>query len=190
MFWISTNMHYGRESKHFYMDELMEKSSVKTSIECIRSDPAGRYLNKIMANSVWGKWTQNPSVQQEIKTCSTIHEYHECLHTGCVKRVSLISDRLLQAEIKQDRSIDGENRERQNNRMGLGGKNPTVGAFVTAASKDLMYFRYLSMLYPDQLLYTDTDRVIVFFDEDDETHVSLPTSDLLGDLKDEYGDLC
>ena len=29
----------------------------------------------------------------------------------------------------------------------------------------------------------------MFFDEDDETHVSLPTSDLLGDLKDEYGDL-
>ena len=168
----------------------MEKSSVKTSIECIWSDPVGRYLNKIMANSLWGKWTQNPSGQQEIKTCSTIHEYHECLHTGCVKRVSLISDRLLQAEIKQDRSIDGENRERQNNRMGLGGKNPTVGAFVTAASKDLMYFRYLSMLYPDRLLYTDTDSIIVFFDEDDETHVSLPTSDLLGDLKDEYGDLC
>ena len=29
------------ESKCFYMDELMEKSSVKTSIECIWSDPAG-----------------------------------------------------------------------------------------------------------------------------------------------------
>ena len=42
------------ESKHFYVDELMEKSLVKTSIECIWSDPAGRYLNKIMANSVWG----------------------------------------------------------------------------------------------------------------------------------------
>ena len=88
------------ESKHFYVDELMEKSLVKTSIECIRSDPVGRYLNKIMANSVWGKWTQNPSGQQEIKTCSTIREYHECLHTGHVKRVSLISDRLLQVEIK------------------------------------------------------------------------------------------
>ena len=87
-----------------------------------------------------GKWTQNPSRQQEIKTCSTICEYHECLHTGLVKRVSLISDRLLQVQIKQDRSIDGENRERENNRMGLGGKNPIVGAFVTAASRDLMYF--------------------------------------------------
>ena len=73
--------------------------------------------------------------------------------------------------------------------MGLGGKNPIVGAFVTVASRDLMYFRYLSVLHPDQLLYTDTDSVIVFFDEDDETHVSLPMSDLLGDLKDEYGDL-
>ena len=28
----------------------------------------------------------------------------------------------------------------ENNRMRLGGKNPIVGAFVTAASRDLMYF--------------------------------------------------
>ena len=147
------------------------------------------YLNKIMANSVWGKWTQNPSGQQEIITCSMKGEYHECLHTGRVKRVSLVSDRLLQVEIKQDRNIDGENKERENNRVGLGGKNPILGAFVTAASRDLMYLRYLSRLRPEQLLYTDTDSVIVFVDDDDERHVVLPTSDLLGDLKDEYGDL-
>ena len=147
------------------------------------------YLNKIMANSVWGKWTQNPSGQQEIITCSMKGEYHECLHTGQVKRVSLVSDRLLQVEIKQDRNIDGENKERENNRVGLGGKNPILGAFVTAASRDLMYLRYLSRLRPEQLLYTDTDSVIVFVDDDDERHVVLPTSDLLGDLKDEYGDL-
>ena len=41
------------ESKHFYMDELLEKSLVKMSIDCIWSDPAGRYLSKIMANSMW-----------------------------------------------------------------------------------------------------------------------------------------
>ena len=68
-----------------------------------------------MANSVWGKWTQNPSGQQKVKTCSTIREYHKCLHTGRVKRVTLISDRLLQVKMKQDRDIDGENRERENN---------------------------------------------------------------------------
>ena len=60
----------------------MEKSMITTSVENIKNDPAGRYLNKIMANSVWGKWTQNPSGQQEVKTCSTIREYHKCLHTG------------------------------------------------------------------------------------------------------------
>ena len=64
-----------------------------------------------MANSVWGKWTQNPSGQQEIKMCGSIHEYHDFLKTGCVKRVSLISDKLLQVELKLDRQIDGENRE-------------------------------------------------------------------------------
>ena len=67
--------------------------------------------------------------------------------------MTLISDHLLQVEMKQDCDIDGENRERENNRVGLGGKNPIIGAFVTAALRDLMYFQYLSKLNFDQLLY-------------------------------------
>ena len=52
-----------------------------------------------------------------------------------------------------------------------------------------MYFRYLSKLTFDQLLYTDTDSVIMCRDFNRANHVMLPTSDLLGDLKDEYGDV-
>ena len=74
-----------------------------------------------MANSIWGKWRQNPSSQQELITCSTIREYHECLFSGQVKRDSIVSDKLLQVEMKRDRNIDGENRERENSRSGLGG---------------------------------------------------------------------
>ena len=177
------------EEKQNYVTELFSKSFVNTTMNKIKSDPAGHYLNKIMANSVWGKWTQNPVSQQEIKTCSNIHEYHECLYSGHVKRVSLISKKLLQVEMKLDHQIDGENREKENNRGGLGGKNPIIGAFVTAASRHLMYFHYLSKLKPEQLLYTDTDSVIVYFDEDADGHIDLPMSDLLGDLKDEYGNL-
>ena len=77
------------------MEDLHLKSSINTNVDCIRNDPAGCYLNKIMANSMWGKWTQNPSGQQEIRMWSTIREYHECLHTGRVKRVSFMSDWLL-----------------------------------------------------------------------------------------------
>ena len=160
-----------REEKQHYVEELRNQSSVNTLVENIKNDLAGRYLNKIMANSVWGKWTQNPSGQHAIITCSTIRKYHQCLHTGRVKRVSLISDRLLQVEIKQDRNIDGENREHENNRVGLGDKNPIVRAFVTAASRDLMYCHYFSKLCVDQLLYTDTDSVIVYVDKDNDDHV-------------------
>ena len=92
-------------------------------------------------------------------------------------------------ELKLDRQIDGENRERRNCRSGLGGKNVIVGAFVTAASRDLMYFRYLSKLTFDQLLYTDTDSVIMYRDFNRADHVMLLTSDLLGNLKDEYEDV-
>ena len=112
------------EDKQNYIDQLFERNGIKTSINDIRFNPAGRYLNKIMANLVWGKWTQNPSGQQEIKTCSTLREFHDCLYSGRVKRVSLISEKLLQVEMKLDRQIDGENRERENNRSGLGGEEP------------------------------------------------------------------
>ena len=60
---------------------------------------------------------------------------------------------------------------------------------LTAAARDLMFSRYLSKLEPDQLLYTDTDSVIVYEDLKNPNHIQLPTSDMLGDLKDEYAEL-
>ena len=72
-------------------------------------------MNKVMANSVWGKWAQNPVGQSSVNICVTIRDYHDKLLTGRVKRVSLISEKLLQVELKNDRGIDGENRESENN---------------------------------------------------------------------------
>ena len=48
-----------------------------------------------------------------------------------------------------------------------------------AASRDLMYFRYLSKLTFDQLLYTDMDSVIMYRGVNQADHVMLPTSDVL-----------
>ena len=179
-----------KEGKEAYLSDLRTKCGIPMDgVETIKKDPAGRYLNKIMANSVWGKWAQNPSSQYEIKMCNTIMEYHECLLSGRVKRATLLCRDVLQVEVNCDRNVDGENRERENARSGLGGRNTIVGSFVTAEARRLMYERYLSKLGRDQLLYTDTDSVIMYRDKANESHVELPTSDLLGDLKDEYGEL-
>ena len=56
-------------------------------------------------------------------------------------------------------------------------------------ARDLIYSRYLSKLQPDELLHTDMDSVIVYVDKRDPLHVKLPTSNILGDLKDEYADI-
>ena len=58
-----------------------------------------------------------------------------------------------------------------------------------AASQNMMYSHYLLRLHPDQLLYTNMDSVILFVDKRNEHHMKLPTSDMLGDLKDEYTEL-
>ena len=52
-----------------------------------------------------------------------------------------------------------------------------------------MYFRYLSKLTFDQLLYTDMDSVIMYWDFNRANHVMLLMSDLLGNLKDKYKDV-
>ena len=57
------------------------------------------------------------------------------------------------------------------------------------AARDLMYVRYLSKLNYNQLLYTDTDSVIVYSNLNQPNHVQLSTSDLLGELKAEYEEL-
>ena len=56
-----------------------------------------------------------------------------------MKRVSLILEKLLQVKLKNDTGIDRENRESENNRSGFGGRNTIVGAFMTAAARDLMF---------------------------------------------------
>ena len=179
-----------RKAKEEYVSEMKRACGIHiSSLDKVKKDPAGRYLNKIMANSVWGKWAQNPSSQYEIRMCSTIVEYHKRLLMGCVKRVTLLREDLLQVEIKCDRGIDGENRERENSRSGLGGRNTIVGAFVMAAARRLMYDNYLSQLNEEQLLYTDTDSIVMYRRKDNVNHVELPTSNLLGELKDEHEEL-
>ena len=177
-------------AKVAYVDELRHQCGITIShLDKICKDPAGRYLNKIMANSVWGKWAQNPASQYEIKMCNTIVEYHKCLFTGRVKRAMLLKEDLLQVEIKCDRGIDGENRERENARSSLGGRNTLVGSFVAAGARQLMYERYLSKVNAEQLLCTDTDSIIMYRRKKDGNHVSLPTLNLLGELKNEHEEL-
>ena len=178
-----------REDKLSYMDDVEKNCGIKLDITNIRKDPAGRTLNESMANSIWGKWAQNPAGQSSLKTCSTLKQYHDSLMTGRVKQVALVSDNILQVEMNNDRNIDGENREVHNNGSGLGGQNTMIGAFVTAAARDLMYSHFLSKLATDQLLYTDTDSVVYFYDSKNPLHVELSTSDMPGDLKDEYEEL-
>ena len=176
------------ESKQENTLNLKEHCSINLELSDVRKDSAGRYLNKIMANLVCGKWVQNPAGQSSVHLCGMIRDYHDKLLTGRVKRVSLISEKTLQEELKNYRQIDGENRESENIRSGLGGRNTIVEAFVMAATRDLMFHHYLSKLHPDQLWYTDMDSVIIYEDARNDSHVKLPTSDMLGDLKDDYGE--
>ena len=55
------------ESKREYVSNFKQRCSINLELNNVRKVPAGRYLNKIMANSVWGKWAQNPVGQSSRK---------------------------------------------------------------------------------------------------------------------------
>ena len=80
------------ELKRDYVKRLKDQCSIELKADDIKKDPAGQYLNKIMANSVWGKWAKNPSSQYSLNMCGMLKEHHDKLLTGRVKRVSLISE--------------------------------------------------------------------------------------------------
>ena len=67
----------------------------------MKKDPAGRYLNKIMANLVWRKWAQNSAGQSSMHLCGTIKDYHDKLLMGHIKRVSLISGKNTSSRTKE-----------------------------------------------------------------------------------------
>ena len=50
-----------REDKLSCIDDVEKNCSIKLDIANTRKDPARRTLNKSMANSIWGKWAQNPA---------------------------------------------------------------------------------------------------------------------------------
>ena len=98
-----------REDKLSYINDVEKNCGIKLDITNIRKDPAGRTLNKSMANSVWGKWAQNPAGQSSVKTCSTLKQYHDSLMTGRVKWVALVSDNILQVEMNNCTMYDIHN---------------------------------------------------------------------------------
>ena len=67
------------ELKQECVNSLKEQYGIDICVSDIEKDLAGRYLNKIMANSVWRNWVQNPMAQSGLSTCGMIREYHENL---------------------------------------------------------------------------------------------------------------
>ena len=92
-----------RDDKVTYAADVQRNCSIKLEVANVRKDPAGRTLNKGMANSLWGKWAQNPGGQSGFKTRTTLKEYHDALTMGLVKGVSLVLDSVLQVESDNDR---------------------------------------------------------------------------------------
>ncbi|KAK3731364.1 hypothetical protein QZH41_007156 [Actinostola sp. cb2023] len=157
------------EDKQRYVDEYLAHEGIL--LEHIESNPGLRNLVKLMLNSLWGKFGQNPHlpVTEYVDDPKRFAELMFGPKTE-VKHLLLINENL--AQLQYDR-IDDFTRE-------SGFASVVHAAFVTSFAR-LKLYRYLEELQ-ERVLYFDTDSIFYV------THpgqVLLPLGDYLGDLTSE-----
>ncbi|KAK3735264.1 hypothetical protein QZH41_008887 [Actinostola sp. cb2023] len=157
------------EDKQRYVDEYLAHEGIL--LEHIEANPGLRNLVKLMLNSLWGKFGQNPHlpVTEYVDDPKRFAELMFGPKTE-VKHLLLINENL--AQLQYDR-IDDFTRE-------SGFASVVHAAFVTSFAR-LKLYRYLEELQ-ERFLYFDTDSIFYV------THPGqalLPLGDYLGDLTSE-----
>ncbi|KAK3745286.1 hypothetical protein QZH41_013954 [Actinostola sp. cb2023] len=157
------------EDKHRYVDEYLAHEGIL--LEHIEANPGLRNLVKLMLNSLWGKFGQNPHlpVTEYVDDPKRFAELMFGPKTE-VKHLLLINENL--AQLQYDK-VDDFTRE-------SGFASVVHAAFVTSFAR-LKLYRYLEELQ-ERVLYFDTDSIFYV------THPGqalLPLGDYLGDLTSE-----
>ncbi|KAK3753686.1 hypothetical protein QZH41_013132, partial [Actinostola sp. cb2023] len=157
------------EDKQRYVDEDLAHEGIL--LEHIEANPGLRNLVKLMLNSLWGKFGQNPHlpITEYVDDPKRFTELMFGPKTE-VKHLLLINEDLVQ--LQYDR-VDDFTRE-------SGFASVVHAAFVTSFAR-LKLYRYLEELQ-ERVLYFDTDSI---FDVTHPGQTLLPLGDYLGDLTSE-----
>ena len=158
-------------SREAYVDAYLEHEGVQLDPDAIEFNPGVRSLAKLMLNSFWGKFAQNP-VKDKSMYCMDASELYKLLFDDKVevKNVTFFNDYVAYAVYKEDREFVNQ----------LANANVTIGGFTTSQAR-LHLYSYLEQL-GERVLYFDTDSVVY---TTEPGQASLPTGRYFGELTDE-----
>ncbi|XP_051743104.1 uncharacterized protein LOC127508773 isoform X2 [Ctenopharyngodon idella] len=157
--------------KESYIREYYEKESIRLDPEKISHNPAQRSINKLLLNSLWGRFSMRENLPQTTLVKDPEHFTRIVFgETDSLSYFTFVSD---DVALVQHRSAKDEVRETRD-------INVFVGAFTTTHAR-LELYELMDKL-GDRLLYSDTDRVIFVSREGDWDP---PLGDHLGELTNE-----
>ncbi|CAB3995104.1 DNA polymerase [Paramuricea clavata] len=162
-----------KEQRQHYVDEYLEKLGIHLDPQKIEYNPGLRALAKLMLNSFWGKFAQQPNMvkTEQIKDPQVFFDY-------------LTSDEIyvLDANLVSDDIIEIRYEYTDNFIKPDAKTNVVIAAFTTAYAC-LKLYGVLDMLH-ERVMYYDTDSVI-FVSKLNEPEP--PLGNHLGELTDELG---
>ena len=159
------------EDRQRYLDDYERHEGIRLREDHIRVNPGLRALMKLMLNSLWGKFGQNPSLPAT-EYVDSPQRFAELMFGGRVdvKHLLLISEDLVQMQYDKKGEFGCES----------GFASVVHADFVTAFARLKLYDRLEPL--QDRVLYFDTDSIIYVTRPGD---TALPLGDYLGDLTSE-----
>ncbi len=160
--------------KTSYIREYYEKEGIRLDPEKISHNPAQRSINKLLLNSLWGRFSMREDLAQTMLVKDP-EDFTSIVFgkTDTLKFFTFVSD---DVALVQCRPPKGDVRQTHD-------INVFIGAFTMAHARLELYD--LMDKLGDRVLYSDTDSVIFVSRDGDWIP---PLGDHLGELTDEIGD--
>ena len=145
-----------------------------------------RSLAKLMLNSMWGKFGQRPNKTQCVHFTNP-QDFHDFLASDMyvIQKIQLLPDRQDPNQVDEE-AIDVFYTMKDEDAEINGKCNILIAAFTTCWAR-LKLYQELER-GQEQILYYDTDSVILIIDENNPQHYQPVTGDYLGDLTNELWD--
>ena len=176
------------EKKNQYIADFKRVEGIELSAEELNKgvNSGLRSLAKLMLNSMWGKFGQRPNKTQ----CAHFtrpEDFHEFLESDKyeIQKIQLLPDHQDPSKTNED-AVDVFYTMKEED-VEINGKcNIFIAAFTTCWARLKLYEQL--KLGGQQILYYDTDSILLVIDEAKPDHYRPVTGDYLGELTDELWD--
>ena len=176
------------EKKNQFLVDFKQREGIELSAEELNkgSNPGLRSLAKLMLNSMWGKFGQRPNKTQCVHFTNP-EEFHQFLESDkyIIQKIQLLPDHKDPQKINED-AVDVFYTMRDEDTEINGKCNVFIAAFTTCWAR-LKLYKELER-GGQQIVYYDTDSIMLIVDPDNTEHCHPVTGDYLGELTNELYD--